>query len=48
MRNCPTIVARGTEAKKDPSEGTVTIPPSGCRFYHLQTKVNPDEGIGKL
>ena len=48
VRDCPTIAARGIEAKKAHSKGVVPIPSNHGRFYHLQDKSNMHEGISKL
>ncbi|KAK4707056.1 hypothetical protein R3W88_033395 [Solanum pinnatisectum] len=51
VKDCPTLTARGREAKQASKDGTVPIPPNFCHFYALQDnkdkEANPDESTGK-
>ena len=52
VKDCPTLTARGREAKQTSKDGTVPIPPNYGRFYALQAskdkEANPNEGAGKF
>ena len=50
MRNFPTLLARGREAKKIPYSGPNLYDQKKNRLYVLQDnkEANPDEGVSKL
>ncbi|XP_049364344.1 uncharacterized protein LOC125829124 [Solanum verrucosum] len=52
MRECPTLSAKGREAKQASYDGTVPIPPNYGRFYALRSREDkgalPDESTGML
>ncbi|XP_049406256.1 uncharacterized protein LOC125869899 [Solanum stenotomum] len=52
VKDCPTLTARGREAKQASKDGTVPIPPNYGRFYALQAskdkEANPNKGADKF